>query len=86
LSENINLPNSLLSRFDLLYLILDIADVDRDMALARRTFVHQNEEQATDAATEETDAAATRALTAMLRLLGSGPGSSCVTRIHCPLS
>lgn len=44
LSENVNLPNSLLSRFDLMFLILDIADVERDMALARHvTFVHQNE-------------------------------------------
>jgi len=44
ISENVNLPNSLLSRFDLLFLILDFADVDRDMALARHvTFVHQNE-------------------------------------------
>jgi len=44
LSENINLPNSLLSRFDLMFLILDIPDMDRDMALARHvTFVHQNE-------------------------------------------
>jgi DNA replication licensing factor MCM7 len=44
LSENVNLPNSLLSRFDLMFLILDIADVDKDMALARHvTFVHQNE-------------------------------------------
>jgi DNA replication licensing factor MCM7 len=44
LSENINLPNSLLSRFDLMFLILDVADVDRDMALARHvTFVHKNE-------------------------------------------
>jgi DNA replication licensing factor MCM7 len=44
LSENVNLPNSLLSRFDLLFLVLDIADVDKDMALARHvTFVHQNE-------------------------------------------
>jgi DNA replication licensing factor MCM7 len=44
LSENINLPNSLLSRFDLMFLVLDIADVDRDTALARHvTFVHQNE-------------------------------------------
>jgi DNA replication licensing factor MCM7 len=44
LSENINLPNSLLSRFDLMFLILDIADVDFDIALARHvTFVHQNE-------------------------------------------
>uniref|UniRef100_A0A7S4NB39 DNA replication licensing factor MCM7 n=1 Tax=Odontella aurita TaxID=265563 RepID=A0A7S4NB39_9STRA len=44
LSENVNLPNSLLSRFDLMFLILDVADVDRDMALARHvTFVHQNE-------------------------------------------
>ncbi|KAL9189100.1 hypothetical protein ACHAXT_011590 [Thalassiosira profunda] len=44
LSENVNLPNSLLSRFDLMFLILDVADADRDMALARHvTFVHQNE-------------------------------------------
>lgn len=44
LSENVNLPNSLLSRFDLLFLVLDIADVDKDMALARHvTLVHQNE-------------------------------------------
>jgi DNA replication licensing factor MCM7 len=44
LSENINLPNSLLSRFDLMFLILEFADVDRDMSLARHvTFVHQNE-------------------------------------------
>ena len=44
MSENVNLPNSLLSRFDLLFLVLDIADVDRDMALARHvTFVHQHE-------------------------------------------
>ena len=43
LSENINLPNSLLSRFDLLFLVLDKADVDKDMALARHvTFVHKN--------------------------------------------
>ena len=44
LSENINLPNSLLSRFDLMFLVLDIPDVDRDMALARHvTLVHQTE-------------------------------------------
>jgi len=44
LSENINLPNSLLSRFDLMFLILDVADHEKDMALARHvTFVHQNE-------------------------------------------
>lgn len=44
LSENVNLPNSLLSRFDLMFLVLDIADIDRDMALARHvTLVHQNE-------------------------------------------
>jgi DNA replication licensing factor MCM7 len=61
ISENVNLPNSLLSRFDLLFLILDIADVDKDMALARHvTLVHQNEGQKRtgeeeEAATEESD-------------------------------
>ncbi len=44
LSENVNLPNSLLSRFDLMFLILDVSNVEKDMALARHvTFVHQNE-------------------------------------------
>ena len=40
--ENINLPNSLLSRFDLLFLLLDIPDADHDIALARHvTYVHK---------------------------------------------
>ena len=44
LSDNVNLPNSLLSRFDLMFLILDVSNVEKDMALARHvTFVHQNE-------------------------------------------
>jgi len=43
LSENVNLPNSLLSRFDLMFLLLDTADTDKDMALARHvTFVHRH--------------------------------------------
>lgn len=43
MAENINLPNSLLSRFDLLFLILDIQDMDSDTALARHiTFVHKH--------------------------------------------
>jgi len=59
LSENINLPNSLLSRFDLMFLILDVADVDKDMALARHvTYVHQNEGVDSDNnnTTEQSDA------------------------------
>jgi DNA replication licensing factor MCM7 len=35
ISENVDLPNSLLSRFDLLFLILDRADIERDHALAK---------------------------------------------------
>lgn len=35
ISENVDLPNSLLSRFDLLFLILDKANVDLDLALSR---------------------------------------------------
>ncbi|EQC41872.1 minichromosome maintenance protein 7 (cell division control protein 47) [Saprolegnia diclina VS20] len=41
-SQNINLPNALLSRFDLLFLILDTAQYDKDEALARHvTYVHR---------------------------------------------
>lgn len=43
LGENVNLPNSLLSRFDLMFLLLDTANVDSDMSLARHvTFVHKH--------------------------------------------
>lgn len=41
-SQNINLPNALLSRFDLLFLLLDVANYERDEALARHvTYVHR---------------------------------------------
>ncbi|XP_021768765.1 DNA replication licensing factor MCM7 [Chenopodium quinoa] len=44
-AENINLPPALLSRFDLLWLILDKADMDTDLELARHVvYVHQNKE------------------------------------------
>ncbi|CAH9053695.1 unnamed protein product [Cuscuta epithymum] len=44
-AENINLPPALLSRFDLLWLILDRADMDTDLELARHVvYVHQNNE------------------------------------------
>ena len=41
LLRNVNLPAALLSRFDLLFLLLDVPDADSDAALARHvTFVH----------------------------------------------
>lgn len=41
-AENINLPPALLSRFDLLWLILDKADMDSDLEMARHVlYVHQ---------------------------------------------
>ena len=41
-SENINLPAALLSRFDLLFLLLDRPDLDSDLALAQHvTHVHR---------------------------------------------
>ncbi|ERN16747.1 DNA replication licensing factor MCM7 [Amborella trichopoda] len=41
-AENINLPPALLSRFDLLWLILDRADMDSDLEMARHVIhVHQ---------------------------------------------
>nr|KAJ0225545.1 hypothetical protein LSAT_V11C100031730 [Lactuca sativa] len=44
-AENINLPLALLSRFDLLWLILDKADMDNDLEMARHVvYVHQNRE------------------------------------------
>lgn len=42
LLRNVNLPAALLSRFDLLFLILDKPDVDTDRLLAEHvTYVHQ---------------------------------------------
>jgi DNA replication licensing factor MCM7 len=42
-SENINMPAALMSRFDLMFLLLDIVDEEADMALARHvSYVHQN--------------------------------------------
>ena len=41
-SQNINLPNALLSRFDLLFLLIDSAKLEQDEALARHvTYVHR---------------------------------------------
>jgi len=41
-SENINLPQALLSRFDLLFLLMDKVNADKDMALAKHvTYVHR---------------------------------------------
>ena len=43
ISENVDLPNSLLSRFDLLFLILDKADMENDLALSRHVLhVHKH--------------------------------------------
>eukprot|EP01130_Rhizamoeba_saxonica_P008223 TRINITY_DN3324_c0_g6_i2.p1 TRINITY_DN3324_c0_g6~~TRINITY_DN3324_c0_g6_i2.p1 ORF type:complete len:238 (+),score=58.03 TRINITY_DN3324_c0_g6_i2:97-714(+) len=40
--ENINLPAALLSRFDLMFLLLDRADIDKDRSLAEHiTHVHR---------------------------------------------
>lgn len=41
--ENINLPKALLSRFDLIFLLLDKADHEKDELLAKHvTMVHKN--------------------------------------------
>jgi len=53
ISENVDLPNSLLSRFDLMFLILDRADVDRDLALSRHVLhVHKYKKSFASAAEE----------------------------------
>ena len=42
ISDNVDLPNSLLSRFDLLFLILDKADTTKDLALSKHVLhVHR---------------------------------------------
>jgi len=44
LQKNINLPAALLSRFDLMFLLLDETDRDNDLGLAEHiTYVHQHE-------------------------------------------
>mmetsp|Transcript_79759 Transcript_79759/g.140790 ORF Transcript_79759/g.140790 Transcript_79759/m.140790 type:complete len:794 (-) Transcript_79759:105-2486(-) len=54
--ENIDLPAALLSRFDLLFLLLDIVECDKDKMLALHvTRVHSNyEQQESDAAQDAT--------------------------------
>ena len=43
-SETVKLPNSLPSRLDLMFLILDVANTELDEAMASHIgFVHQNE-------------------------------------------
>lgn len=43
IADNIDLPNSLLSRFDLLFLILDKADMEQDLALSKHVlYVHKH--------------------------------------------
>ena len=43
ISENVDLPNSLLSRFDLLFLILDRPDIEKDTALSKHVLhVHKH--------------------------------------------
>jgi DNA replication licensing factor MCM7 len=43
ISENVDLPNSLLSRFDLLFLLIDNQNIEKDAALARHVLaVHKN--------------------------------------------
>ncbi|PVU97168.1 hypothetical protein BB561_000720 [Smittium simulii] len=49
--ENINLPAALLSRFDILFLVLDIPDHDEDLRLARHiAFVHMTGHHSTNVA------------------------------------
>ncbi|EDO15358.1 hypothetical protein Kpol_457p9 [Vanderwaltozyma polyspora DSM 70294] len=44
--ENINLPAALLSRFDILFLLLDLPDVEKDAKLAEHVaYVHMNSKQ-----------------------------------------
>lgn len=43
ISENVDMPNSLLSRFDLLFLLLDKADTEQDLALSKHVLhVHKH--------------------------------------------
>lgn len=67
--ENINLPAALLSRFDLLFLILDTPSRDNDEHLAEHvTFVHMNSEAPAAATTQEpVDPATLRQYIAMAR-------------------
>lgn len=53
--QNMNLPAALLSRFDVQFLLLDRADLDTDLPLARHVLrVHQTSSQATPTALHQT--------------------------------
>jgi DNA replication licensing factor MCM7 len=46
ISDNVDLPNSLLSRFDLLFLLLDRSDMEKDIALSKHVLnVHKTNQQ-----------------------------------------
>lgn len=69
ISENVDLPNSLLSRFDLLFLILDKADMELDLALSRHVLHVHRYLKNPDRATQPIEPAAMKQYIAAARTL-----------------
>eukprot|EP00741_Cyanophora_paradoxa_P021650 tig00000241_g20896.t1 len=66
--ENVNLPPALMSRFDLIFLLLDRADTDKDLKLAKHiAHVHQKGAPPTDRNFQHIDARLMRAYIAQAR-------------------